>query len=837
MEHGHSNAPTDYAAEAKKANAPPEMITVDTGAPGKSAEDSGSIASEATPSKSDSASQARTPKHANKGKEGDGVLGTNTAGMNSEHEHEAVAAAHHRRSPFDQYQQQQQPPTTGWNSGPPPVYPQQQSGSYPPPHFEQRGHHSTGAFQPRDVGSFPAPMQVSPGGGRYYYSSAHSRSFGGYEQRYPQGADFSMAQSYPQQPPRGGGGSYPPMYPPQYSGSFDGPQHRSGPPPPSWGSPSYGRPPYQAPVQHPDYRSQPQHVSNSGNFSRAVSSSFDRSIKSSAGGHEKMHGVDPSHSPKVALAHAHHHHHAATDSGSVSEDASWGALKQVHSVDEEEMRKRLSKRKDTKTDVVVNEPTSNSSSLTNSPTAEHEKNKAVAAAAAGQPPSSLDSLSSVASAQEPLDTSKVSKVPSPDGSAPSLELMKCPSGTSALLLPSHQRSLSHFSLSGMESKDTVKRESDYEEREGMDDDDDDDKTEGPSAKKARIDSDKKSPLSISCSPPTTPGGTKKKAIDHRMHQPQPRYPTTKESPAFYDKPPSYSYSMESAPPMPHGMPPRPESYPNIPQQRPGSSASSTITPMNVDGHEMRHPPAVGQMPSWELHGQDSFGGASVAGVGGGPLMGSLSFYQDYPIGPSSSMDHGHSMPGPPPPHMHPPPHVGNPNQTLESRNQSFEGGHYHGSFARSDSMMSYEAQQRQMSFDHQGRYQGSFPPHAPSWGSASSYPQGYGGPPMHQRMGYPPMMRNYSDDSGARASPPPGGMRMMPPNFPPPPEFRAPPSMVNSKGGHQNTIMTSPYHPNAKVGPFGWSKEEDDRLTEIMKKYKNPRDWDPIAKEHNRGRT
>ena len=60
--------------------------------------------------------------------------------------------------------------------------------------------------------------------------------------------------------------------------------------------------------------------------------------------------------------------------------------------------------------------------------------------------------------------------------------------------------------------------------------------------------------------------------------------------------------------------------------------------------------------------------------------------------------------------------------------------------------------------------------------------------------------------------------------------------MVN-KGGPQNTILTSSYPPSPKGGPFGWSKDEDARLTDIMKKYKNPRDWEPIAKEHNRGRT
>jgi len=290
--------------------------------------------------------------------------------------------------------------------------------------------------------------------------------------------------------------------------------------------------------------------------------------------------------------------------------------------------------------------------------------------------------------------------------------------------------------------------------------------------------------------------------------------------------------------MPQGMPPRPESYPNIPTQRPSSSASSTITPMNVDGAEMRQPPAVGQIPSWEIHGQDSFGGGSTTG-GGAPLMGSFSFQQDYQmLGPSGSVDQGPPMQhGHPPPHMQQPQHAPHPSQTLESRNQSFEGGHYHGNFGRNDSMMSYE-NQRQMSFDNHGRYQGPYPPHAQSWGSAGSYPTGYGGP-MQQRMGYPPMMRNYSEDSGARTSPPPGsgGMRMMPPNFPPPPEFRAPPPSMITNKGPQNTIMTSPYHPSPKIGPFGWSKEEDGRLTEIMKKYKNPRDWEPIAKEHNRGRT
>lgn len=251
--------------------------------------------------------------------------------------------------------------------------------------------------------------------------------------------------------------------------------------------------------------------------------------------------------------------------------------------------------------------------------------------------------------------------------------------------------------------------------------------------------------------------------------------------------------------------------------------------MNVDP-DMRHVPSVNQMPSWEINAQDSFGAGSA-----GPstaLMGSFSFQQDYPmLSTSASGD----MQG----HMHHPSHHHqqhmHPSQQLESRNQSFDGGHYQGGFGRSDSMMSYESRQGASSYDHRQAYQGQYPPHAPSWGSSGSYQQhGY----MPHRSAYPPMMRNYSEDSGGRATSPngPPGMRMIPSNYPPPPEFRAPPSMV-SKSVQQNTLMTSPYQPSPKVGPFGWSKDEDSRLTEIMKKYKNPRDWEPIAKEHGRGRS
>src|SRR3569832_1490842 len=138
-----------------------------------------------------------------------------------------------------------------------------------------------------------------------------------------------------------------------------------------------------------------------------------------------------------------------------------------------------------------------------------------------------------------------------------------------------------------------------------------------------------------------------------------------------------------------------------------------------------------------------------------------------------------------------------------------------------------------------GGYHGPFPPHAPSWGSASSFPQG------HYYQGFPAPMRQYSEDSGGRASPSNmrGGMHHHRGGgaggaFQPPPEFRAPPSMGPKAGpSSQQHILSSPYNSASnKGGSYGWSKEEDIRLTDIMKKYKNPRDWEPIAKEHNCGR-
>lgn len=772
MEEGNKQGDsTAVVAEAgnAKGTVPPTVITVDTG--GKE--------EEATPSKSaDAASQARTPKHANK----DDSKGKG-------------------------------PETSSLNDGTTSKAPSFAGGSFaaPPRPFEGRVGGS-GAFQPHERQSYQhpnlglPPMQVSPGSGRYY------AAFSGTNSRYgppPAAYDYSNGPGFQ----RPGAYAGPPMYSQQYQGTFDSTN-------PSWGAPPsfpQGRPPAypNAPVNHGEYHPPPHQNTNS-TFSRAVSGSFDRSIKSREG--------------KLKVAEDAHHlgppHHADDRS---TGDASWGQLNQVASVDEEEMRKRLTKREDTpeeEKEVAVTHANSNNSSLTNSPTEGLEDKKL-----RPKGHSSLDSLSSVASAQAPVSmqpkTLERKSTYSPaEGSSTSLDLMKCASGSSALLLPSHQRNDSF--IFGNDHTLGVKR-SHEEGREDLD-------TNGhggteirkaPSEdlprprKKGRKDNGRKksSPLSIDCSPPTSPSAEKRRGSKSKgSHHLYSNEPTSMDS--FYDKPPSYTYSIESAPRMPRD--------PALSGGRPGSS-SSTITPMQVEGghevQELRPQPQVGAIPSWEIHAQDSFGAGSAHGPsGGGQLMSAFSFSQDYPmIGASATeLVNGH-------PSAH---------HALESRNQSFEGGHYHGGFNRSDSMMSYEghpSSQALPPYDGRNGYHGPFPPQAPSWGSASSFPPNHHGYAQYQNYP-PPMMRNYSEDSGHRASPPPGPLRGAVRSFQPPPEFRAPPSMVNKGGSAQHVISTA-YVSGSRAATFGWSKEEDNRLTDIMKKYKNPRDWEPIAKEHDFGRS
>jgi len=574
-----------------------------------------------------------------------------------------------------------------------------------------------------------------------------------------------------------------------------------------------------------------------------------------------------------------------------SDEISWKQLNQVHSIDDSAIRERLQSEKDEKKEGKDGDSRSISSSLTNSPTDGTTRLTRAAAAAKAddiQKTSSLDELCSIASAQQPLDENvpkrkKPSTVNAPNSpgtvGSESLDLMKCSSDGSGLLNMKGSEALQFDDKNGQAEERGDKGESAKEGDELRDD--------KPPRKKARVDSkesskEEQSPLSITCSPSAS--NIKKESSLRKVPLSQ---NSTLEKTDFnmspnlgvnslYDKPPTYSYSLDSAPSFPKGSKNKQSSsHPALPP-RPNSSSSSTLTPgnMNLDNQDPANA-GVPSIPSWEINAVDSFGNGSV---GGGQGLSNNFSFQDYPPLPNSeslgNMDNRGALPHPannlPPPTMSPGqhyngmnhqrmhPHHQNGHPAIESRNQSFEGGHYHGNFHRTDSMDYGRGPNPGYHEGYKHGHQGAFPPHAPSWGtqgsaqSHPSYQQGHhGGHYMGGRMGdYPPVMRNYSQDSGHRASPPPGPvgpigrhyMHRPPPNFQPPPEFVAPHNPhLTRRPPPAVYIMSSQGagHPGAKrgTGVFSWSKEDDTRLTEIMKKYKNPRDWEPIAKEHGMGKT
>ena len=137
----------------------------------------------------------------------------------------------------------------------------------------------------------------------------------------------------------------------------------------------------------------------------------------------------------------------------------------------------------------------------------------------------------------------------------------------------------------------------------------------------------------------------------------------------------------------------------------------------------------------------------------------------------------------------------------------------------------------------------------------------------HSRMSHDHPNRHHSFHRSAPSQQPHGtphaghhgsnDSRIPHPFRPPMPEFhyshvakRPPPTIyvVSSQPGGRPSGQ-HPHHPplhhnqgpirktNSIGGIYSWTKDDDLRLTEIMKKYKNPRDWDPIANEFGRGKS
>lgn len=752
---------------------------------------------------------------------------------------------------------------------------------YPPPHYDaaQRLPLSGNAgdeYSPRDrqfYANRPRTMPtVSPGGAdaqyRNYYPPAASSRVAGEAEFAPRvGASYGQApprydsfrpppqgeyRGYEQQQHFGynsGGPSYPPTGP--YSRAYAPREEYRG------GNPATYQPPYLP----RDY--QQRHNSNEGRYpeqagpvSRAVSSSFDRSIKSRE---------EAANYSKALMEHHHPHYPPQTQDGSVggaSDDSSWHKLNQVASIDEAAVQERLSNKH---TPRNSKEPASTSSSLTNSPNDDNKPPLPTPSKLAA-----LDSLSSVASGQEPIDT-KVGP-PSPGSSTASLDLMKCHSGSSGLLhgfpAPLHSRDMSSGSLQipaeyRLETKRSREERGDANTSVSKDVDlrraPSGDGSKLPVTKKHKTEKGmtKSSPLGIDCSPPLSPSKEQQRETARGRSLEQGYSFNSSPGQNYFDKPPLHTYSGESAG--------RGAGYPPI--LRPGSSTSSTATP-----HEGPRDTIGPALPSWDIQAQDSFGAASL---GGGQVMSNFSFSNDYPVlsGSGSNLERPSSI------HSTSeltqqqrnglPSQMRHPGHHIETRNQSFEGGNYHGSFNRSDTMESGYRRNGPPppGYLDQGNYkpQGHYPPHAPSWGTTQPTPHvQYPGPPppynqFNSRSGPPasqrsphrgPYMgsRNFSEDSGVRTSPPPPAMMGRNSNpFAPPPEFsaphnphlarRPPPAVyIMSSGGGQQSDPNTLASARAGTGVYSWNKDDDYRLTEVMKKYKNPRDWEPIAKEHGRGK-
>jgi len=303
----------------------------------------------------------------------------------------------------------------------------------------------------------------------------------------------------------------------------------------------------------------------------------------------------------------------------------------------------------------------------------------------------------------------------------------------------------------------------------------------------------------------------------------------------FDKAHSFSYYNDSVPPAARSA------QVSGGQQRP-SSRSSSITaagPPHLPNNGSQQ--IVNSMSSWDIHGQDSFnsvgmnsgsGTVNNANPGGIGNLSSFSFSNDY------ALFHGNNSYANLPQHAQ----HNNTHLAFESRNQSFD----HQLQLSNSCSIDEVNPPPQLNTD----YHHPTPPEHPSHNTnippvpyhpavqRPISPQYHKHPPSYYHHYHLHPQRQYSSDT--RSPPPPSFSysedHHLPNAFQPPPHDFHP--------HHHGKPPPTVYIVNAreqaqpiKGGVYNWSKEDDARLTEIMKKYRNPRDWDPIAKEHGRGKS
>lgn len=588
-------------------------------------------------------------------------------------------------------------------------------------------------------------------------------------------------------------------------------------------------------------------------FSRTVSSSFGENNSNDNKG-QKDQGA-----PKYSNYYDKRNENE--DEGSVASkadsDRSWKLLNQVASIEEEKFRSEEAERYGAKSPIDEHLDTDKNDDhpkFTNMPT-----------------PSKLgplNSLSSVASAQEPLDTTN---------SKDELDLIQCASSGS-LFFNTHD--------------DTYTKR----DREGREDHEDD----------VRGRDDDEIRRAASGSPPNV-GNLSMKDEDYPEEGRRPMKKSRSSNEDFYDYPPNYSFSIESAASFS-----KDQQFGTLPSLPDKPRHSSYLGPLESKD-KIEKDDMLDSSMLWDIKGQDSFTGglsveSTITGHKDGPVItGSFSFEKEEtnrgdPENKHDRFDETSKMDGRRSVHSHDYAKSVNPdidlnNDPTKPHDMNKSAGTHSlnrtekypppaatwvsasPSFNRDQAL----AASRRM---HSGLYPNipAVPSAVRSYTSSVASMQSQHIPPV-QMKNAPNMLRNYSQDNSGRSSPAstavnsagsrfgplhgPYGTALpphvahtdshLPPSFRPPVptlsgptvNIRAPPPAVyimsNPPGTRQTNNITR--HVSTTVAPrnkqgtqtnggvYTWTKKDDSRLSDIMKKFKNPKEWESIAKEFGHGKT
>ena len=604
-----------------------------------------------------------------------------------------------------------------------------------------------------------------------------------------------------------------------------------------------------------------------GQFSRTVSGSFEKSDAGSKDGSGKpatfSHDLNAYNNANGKSGQSKYVGAKDDVSEGAASDHSWGMLHQVQSVDEHQLKAATAVQKEE--DSKASNADSARETLVINPS-----DKAQPSLSTPSKLKSLTSLSSVASAQEPIpeaydsanfcDSNPVGgghkRTHSFDQPISIQDINKCQGDR-------------HSTRSNKKARSIAKPE---------------ESIKGRTTDKSK---DSPSPLSISCTPPASPGLKSNIPVATLTNSSASAQEGDNSSLSASPEIPNYSFSIESMPSFSKdatkdgsfttGLPPRP-----------GSVSSGSIGPApGRNGSDTIHH----SMPSWDMNGSDSIiGGISIGSQEGRGLFSSFSFTNDYHMltqngsqlgyamgsqllsdGSASQSNSRDSEKNGQKPKEEKEEHTGKATAKRlstaidESRNPSFDQSNQaiqQGGIARTDTFDTSYTMSSILSGPYMQPMTGQFPLHAPSWTSTGSGPTpkfhqshpGMRGNPMYSphRTGVP-IPRTFTDDSAKSSTGygPPPISNVFHPGYAmhsgqigkrPPPQY----VMAPGSGAMGNPLPPRPFPNGRGSGPkgqgvghgvFNWSKDDDARLTDIMKKYKNPRDWEPVARDHGRGKS